>query len=574
MERPALMAVAATRQPSLSTPMTPDQISQLARNLPGGAAEIEDVYPLSPLQEGMLFHCLMNDRDSYVLSTLLQLESREQVGSLIQALTKVMNRHSALRSAIVWEGLTQPMQVVYRQALPQVEELRVGAARNGLEQLRQYARRQSHRMDLGKPPLVRLLVADAGSPECHALLQVHHLICDHQSLRSLIAEVLACLEGREAALVEPAGYREYVMQALTDAQAGAEHFFRGKLSDVEETTAPFGLLDVHGDGSLIEEARVQTDPTSSQLWRSQANKAGVSAARLFHAAWALVLAHTSGLDDVVFATVLLTGEHARPGTQRVLGLSVNTLPLRLRLQSLTVIDLLDHTHRELLELRRYRHAPLALAQRCSGVSGAAPLFTSLLNYRHSVSSAAEESATRAGVRVLERGEAWTNYPITVIVDDLGEAFALTAQTDRSIDPERVLSYLQTAVQSLVDALENSPSIPALSLHILPQRERRQLLEEFNPVQQYPQEKLLQELFEGQVRLHPNAIAVTCEGQSLTYAALNARANQLAWHLREMGVGTDQLVGICMERSLEMVVGLIGILKAGGAYVPSAVTINR
>src|SRR6185437_12038409 len=161
----------------------------------------------------------------------------------------------------------------------------------------------------------------------------------------------------------------------------------------------------------------------------------------------------------------------------------------------------------------------------------------------------------------------TNYPITMSVDDLGEGFSLTVQADQGIDPHRILGYLKTALGSLVDALESSPGTPALSLGVLPEAEHRQVIEEFNPVQRYRQEQLLQELFEGQVRLHPQAIAVSCEGQSLTYAELNARANQLAWHLRERGVGADRLVGICMERSLEMVVGLLGILKAGGAYVP-------
>src|SRR6185312_1231445 len=123
------------------------------------------------------------------------------------------------------------------------------------------------------------------------------------------------------------------------------------------------------------------------------------------------------------------------------------------------------------------------------------------------------------------------------------------------------------VQSLVEALESAPDTPALLLRVLPEDERRQVLEGFNPQAQYRQEKLLQELFEEQVQRTPQALAVTYEGESLTYGELNTRANQLARYLRERGVGPDRLVGICMERSLEMVIGLLGILKAGGAYVP-------
>jgi amino acid adenylation domain-containing protein len=156
----------------------------------------------------------------------------------------------------------------------------------------------------------------------------------------------------------------------------------------------------------------------------------------------------------------------------------------------------------------------------------------------------------------------------MIVDDLGDGFLLTAQTDRRIDPNRMTLYLQTAVQSLVEALERAPETPALELSILPESERRQLFEQFNATRTAdPQVKLIHELFEGQVRFNPDATAVVYEGKSLTYAELNKRANQLAWYLRGRGVGPDQLVGICVERSLEMVVGLLGIIKAGGAYVP-------
>src|SRR6185437_6789680 len=124
----------------------------------------------------------------------------------------------------------------------------------------------------------------------------------------------------------------------------------------------------------------------------------------------------------------------------------------------------------------------------------------------------------------------------------------------SVSPQRVIAYLSTAVRSLTEALEVAPDRAAVSLSILPEDERRQVTDGFNPVSSYPQDELIQELFEGRVRLHPDATAVVCEGESLTYRQLNDRANQLAWFLRKKGVGPDQLVGICVERSLEMVVG--------------------
>jgi len=160
-----------------------------------------------------------------------------------------------------------------------------------------------------------------------------------------------------------------------------------------------------------------------------------------------------------------------------------------------------------------------------------------------------------------------NYPITISVDDLGMGFCLAAQADLAIGSQRLLGYLTIAVKSLVEALEHAPDTLAASLQVLPERERKQAVEEFNETKQNRPDQLIQELFEGQVRLNPQAIAVSCEGELLTYAELNMRANQIAWHLRDRGVGAEHLVGLCMDRSVEMVVGLLGILKAGGAYLP-------
>src|SRR6185312_13175212 len=340
----------------------------------------------------------------------------------------------------------------------------------------------------------------------------------------------------------------------------AEGFFRGKLGDVEEPTAPFGLLDVHGDASQIEESHQELVPEIAQRVRAQARRLGVSAATLFHAAWALVLARTSARDDVVFGTVLLGRLQGSAGAQRIMGVFINTLPLRLPLERMTAQGLVERTQRELVELLGHEQSSLAVAQRCSGVSGSTPLFSTLLNYRHSAAANPNPESSGSegsGIEVLA-GQERTNYPITVSVDDLGEGFALTAQTDRRIDPQRITGYLHTAVVSLVEALEEAPQSQALSLPILPEAERRQVIELFNATETaYPQDRLIHELFESQVERTPGAAAVVYEGQSLTYAQLNRRANQLAHYLRERGVQPDTLVGLCVQRSVEMVVGLLG-----------------
>ena len=162
----------------------------------------------------------------------------------------------------------------------------------------------------------------------------------------------------------------------------------------------------------------------------------------------------------------------------------------------------------------------------------------------------------------------TNYPLTLSVDDLGEGFQLTAQVQRPLDPDRVCAFMRVALERLVETLETAPETATRTIDVLPEAERRQMLVEWNDTAvDYPRDRLLHELFEEQVGRAPEAVAVVFEDTHLTYAELNGRANRLAHHLRERGVGPDVIVGICVERSLEMMVGLLGILKAGGAYLP-------
>ena len=189
----------------------------------------------------------------------------------------------------------------------------------------------------------------------------------------------------------------------------------------------------------------------------------------------------------------------------------------------------------------------------------------MLNYRH---SAVVEDADETGFELIA-GQERTNYPFNVSVDDLGQGFALDVQVDQSIDAERVVGYMQTAVAALADALANTSDQAVNSVSILPDAERHQLLVEWNDTSvDYPTEKCIHELFESQVEHDPDAVAVIFEDEELTYQQLNEKANQLAHYLvNEKGVVPDTLVGICVERSLEMVIGILGILKAGGAYVP-------
>ncbi|HEU4885132.1 MAG TPA: amino acid adenylation domain-containing protein, partial [Longimicrobium sp.] len=550
------------------------EIDRIVAGVPGGAANVQDIYPLAPLQEGILFHHLMSEGgDPYLTPLVTEFDSRARLEQYLAALQAVIDRHDVLRTAVAWEGLREPVQVVWRHAPLPVEEMELDAeAEDAAEQQlwRRYDLRH-YRMDLGRAPLRRAcIVEDRARGRWLLLMLMHHLTSDHESMEVVQAEVAAHLRGRESELPAPLPFRGYVARArLAVSQEEHERFFRGMLKDVEEPTAPYGLLDVWGDGHGIGEAWLSVAGDLGARMRGRARALGVSVASLCHLAWAQVIARLSGRQDVVFATLFLGRMQGGEGADRVVGPLLNTLPVRIGVGEEGTEAAVRRTHALLADLLRHEHASLPLAQRCSGVAAPAPLFTSLLNYRYLGGSARSSGAGQPteGVRGIGAQER-TNYPVVLSVNDLGEELSLTAQVAAPAQAERVCGLMHTALERLVEALEATPARAIGSLDVLPEAERRQVVEEWNRTDaEYPADSPIHRLFEEQAARTPHASAVVHENRSLTYAELNARANRLAHHLRALGVGPEARVATLMPRSIELVVSELAILKAGAAYVP-------
>jgi amino acid adenylation domain-containing protein len=564
--------------------LSAEEIEKIVNTAPGGAANVQDIYPLAPLQEGILFHHqISTEGDPYLTQELYGFDSRGRLEAFLKALQAVIDRHDILRTAVQWEGLREPVQVVWRQAPLIVEEISIDqGAGDVARQLAERFNPRSYRIDIRQAPMMRVYIAhDEPNKRWVMACLYHHVAVDHMTMEVLQDEILAHMQGRVDRLPAPLPFRNFVAQArMGVSQEEHESFFREMLGDVDEPTAPYGLIDVHGDGSDVREAWRKIDAAPANRLRLTSRALGVSAASLCHLAWALALRRVLGRDDVVFGTVVFGRMHGGEGADRAPGMMMNTLPIRIRLGAASVEESARQTHQLLAELMRHEHASLALAQKCSAVAAPRPLFSSLLNYRHSprdVAPAPEMESAWMGIKQL-KGEERTNYPLVMSITDLGDGFRLSAQAAAPADPLRVCELMRTALERLAEALERAPETPARAIDALPEAERRQLVEEWNATEaDYPaarsraagsrQESLIHELFEDQVEKNPHAVAVVYEEQSLTYGDLNLRANRLAWRLRELGVRPEARVAICMERSLEMVVALLATLKAGAAYVP-------
>ena len=569
--------------------LTQTDIDAIARQTPDGMANVQDIYPLAPLQEGILFHHqLQQEGDAYLKPTLLAFDSRERLESFVASLNEVVARHDILRTAVLWDGLSQPVQVVNRQARVGLEWADVSGADNAsfhagadkasshagadtaddaLARLTRLIDPAHHRLDVRRAPMLRLVAAEDGTGRWLLAVVLHHLISDHTTLERIVHEIGLLQQGRRAELPPVVPFRNFVAQAVLGAdEAAHEVFFTDMLGDIEETTAPFGILDVMGDGSTVEEIHHPLPAVLSARIRQVARAQGVSAASVFHLAWALVLSAASGQSGPVFGTVLFGRMGGVEGADQAMGMFINTLPVRIDVGRVSAREALKATHARLTALLRHEHASLSQAQRCSRVPAGAPLFTAMLNYRYiAKADPAEDARVWVGMSVLG-GEERTNYPFDLSVDETGDGFTLVPQIDVRIGAAPIAGYVQRALEVLVERLATNSERPLAELSVLPQEEAQRLVvlglgaNSTHGVFAFRR-------FEAHAAERPDAVALVFEGQSLSYAEVNARANRIAHALIAYGVGADTCVGIAVERSPAMIIGLLAIQKAGGAYVP-------
>jgi amino acid adenylation domain-containing protein len=555
--------------------LSQSDIDVIVSQVPGGAANIQDIYALSPMQDGILFHhMLAKEGDPYLLVTQMAFADRETLERYLSAVQQVVDRHDILRTAFVWDGLSRAAQVVWRQAPLSVTDVVLNPANGPVtEQLSRRFDSCRHRIDLTQAPVLRFIVAhDPGAGRFILMQLQHHLIDDASSLQFFYSEVQAFLAGRGEKLPSPQPFRNLIGQVrLGKSAAEHERFFRSMLADIEEPTLPFGLAEVHLDGAQVGQTHRIVSAELNDRLRAQARRLNVSLASLCHVAFAQVLARTSGQEKVVFGTVLFGRMQAGQGSDQAMGMFINTLPIRFDSGGTDTAESVQQAHARLAELLAHEHASLALAQRCSGVATGTPLFSALLNYRHNDLAGADNivqtMGQMPGVELLSEQER-TNYPFTLSVEDFGHSLGLTTQVVTPFDSNRVCGYMDQALNSLAQTLERSPHRPVRQLNILPASERTLLLKTWNATDaSSPDHLCIHHLFEAQVARTPEATALIFEGEVLSYGELNAKANRLAHRLVERGVGPDQRVAICVERSTTMVIGLMAILKSGGAYVP-------
>ncbi|MEW5250281.1 amino acid adenylation domain-containing protein [Microbulbifer sp. 2201CG32-9] len=551
--------------------LTQAEIDTVVDQIEGGSQNIQNIYPLLPLQEGIFFHHLVNpERDPYVLDKTFRVASQGLLEAMLEALSRVVERHDILRTAIVHRGLERPLQVVLRRA--RLTVIKISETRDmALDDARQLMKSQLPPIALSRAPIPQIVVAEItdGAYLCH--FRSHHIVADHVGNEVLWQEVEAVLAGLEAQMPPAGRFADYVATALARANSqDARVYFRQRLGDIDEPCLPFGLTDIHHQSDALRRAQQELDGVLARRTRQLASELSCSPATLFHAAWALVVGACCDRHSVVFGTVLSGRMHVGSEQQRTLGLFMNTLPLRLDITG-TALAFVEQVNREVRCLLEYEQTALTLAQASSGVAGDVPLFSALLNYRHSAGDTADTGKESHAIQGIDSDAGRTNYPFSLAVSDRGDGFYLKANA-LGVDAGRLIDYTVQALDALLTGIETKSPMPVGQISVVAEPEvHDQCQWGRNPLDSVC-DKLIHQLFEQQVQRTPDKIAALAPGgeghwQRLSYAELNARANRLAHFLIDQGVVPEARVGLCLGRSVNAMVALLAVLKSGAAYVP-------
>ena len=550
-------------------------------NPPVKKDNIEAIFRLSPTQEGILFHSLYFPKSAiYFNQFCCTLNGEVDGAELKEAWTKAVERHQVLRTLFTWERRNKPLQIVrQRVEVPwEYHDWQGHPVSEQGEKLELYLEEDRNRgFDLSKAPLIRFVLFRLDTTKFKFLWSFHHIILDGWSMRLVLKEVLSSynLNDRvEGSKNEPMpSFQDYIHWLQKLDLAKAETFWRDYLKGFTQSTQiRQSARGFNSDNAapLHRQKECELSASKTATLKSIARENRVTMNTVLQGVWAILLHHYSGDSDIVFGTTFSGRPASLDGVENMVGLFINTLPVRIKLESnLPLTAWLKEIQHRQLELSPYENSPLVHVQSWSEVPRGQNLFESILVFENLQPNAAEdEENTRLEIGDSQYFER-SNYPLALlVVPDATLKFIVIYDSTRFTDV--VISRLLRHLETVIEAIISNPNQQHFDLQILPEEERRQILIDWSGTRSSSSHRINKcwhQTFEAKVPDFAQNTALVYTHQSLNYGELNTCANQIAHHLIQLGITPGTLVGICLGRSIEIITGLLGILKAGGAYVP-------
>ncbi|ASV39895.1 non-ribosomal peptide synthetase [Pseudomonas sp. NS1(2017)] len=554
-------------------------------SLPIAASAIEDVYPLTPMQEGLLLHTLLEPGTGlYYMQDRYRINSALDPERFAQAWQAVIARHEALRASFCWNVGEDMLQVIHKPGSTPIEYLDWSNDPESEQEPRLQALLKQEReagFDLLNQAPFHLRLIRVGAERYWFMMSNHHILIDAWC-RSLLMNdffelYMALGEGRDAQLAIPPRYRDYIAWLQRQNLNEARQWWQQNLQGFERTTPipsdrPFLREHAgHSGGMVVGDCYTRLDARDGAQLRELAQAHQLTVNTFAQAAWALVLRRLSGDRDVLFGVTVAGRPVEMPEMQRTVGLFINSIALRVKLpeddQRCSVRQWLSGLLDSNMQLREYEYLPLVTIQEHSELPKGQPLFDSLFVFENAPVEVSVLDRAQSLNATSDSGRTHTNFPLTAVCypgDDLG----LHLSYDQRYFDETTVQGMLGEFKRLLLALVQGFHGDMADLPLIGEQEREFLVDGCNQSEHgYPLERSYVELFEEQVAAHPQRIAASCLDQQWSYDELNRRSNGLGHALIAAGVGLDQSVALLAERNLDLLGMIIGSFKAGAGYLP-------
>ncbi|WP_164744553.1 condensation domain-containing protein, partial [Paenibacillus xylaniclasticus] len=538
--------------------------------------EINKIYPLSPMQEGILFHTLLEKTDAYFEQKVLYVQGVIDTDCFKEAYKQIVDRYEVLRTVFIYEGTEKPLQVVLSEQMidltvedlsDQDEEQQEKLIQNLLQEDR------SRGFELSTDILMRFTLIRTSSRSYVIVWSNHHIIMDGWCQNIIIREFMqiynSLRNGSPVELGEVYPYSDYIDWLVSKDKGESLAYWKSYLMDY--TVNPELPGQRTGQQPYVHrEEMLKIEEELTRRLEEIARQNQVTLNTMMQTLWAIVLAKYNNIEDVVFGAVVAGRPANLTGVEHMIGLFINTIPVRIQFKSDERLeDVLKRVQLEALQSQEHEYVSLSEVQNVSSLKQ--QLIKQIMVFENYPVETQLRQMTEDGeigfeVERVQNFEQ-TNYDLNLIVIP-GESLWIRFSYNQAVYSDTVIGQIKSHLHELIRRVVEIPGAMIGELEMLTTEEKHLLTHEFNATEApYPEGKTIHQLFEEQVERTPDRIAVVSEMEQVTYRDLNARANRLARKLRKLGVTADSRVGLLAERSLEMIAGILGILKAGGAYVP-------